>query len=74
MSDTAPWIGGILMGFLALFGLVLAAGAVDGPFQAFGLALFVFGVLAIFGLIARATRLPLPESDRPAQQETAGES
>jgi hypothetical protein len=56
MSDTAPWVGGILLAFLALFGLILAGRAVDGPFQLFGWALFLFGLLAIFGLIARATR------------------
>ena len=71
MSDTAPWIGGTLMALLALFGLSLTARAVDGPFQLFGLALFLFGLLVIFGLIARATRRPIPD---PAQHETAGES
>jgi hypothetical protein len=74
MSDTTPWIGGILMGFIALFGLILAGRAVDGPFQLFGLALFVFGLLAIFGLIARATRPPTPELDQPAQHKTGRES
>jgi hypothetical protein len=50
-----------------LFGLILTARAVDGPFQLFGLALFLFGLLAIFGLIASATRPRIPD---PAQHET----
>jgi hypothetical protein len=74
MSDTAPWIGGILMAFVALFGLFLAGRAVDGPFQLFGLALFLFGLLVIFGLITRATRPRTPAPDQLTQHETAGES
>ena len=74
MSDAAPWIGGALMALLALFGLSLTARAVDGPFQLFGLALFLFGLLVIFGLITRATRPRTPAPDQLTQHETAGES
>ena len=56
MSDIAPWIGGALLALLALFGLFIASRAVDGSFHLFGLALFLFGILCLFGLIARATR------------------
>jgi hypothetical protein len=64
MSDVAAWIGGVCMALLALLGLLLASRAVDGPFQLFGLALLLFGILAIFGLIARATSASGP-SPRP---------
>jgi hypothetical protein len=53
-SDTlGPWILGALMAFLSLFGLVMANGATDPAFYGVGLVFFLFGVLFIFGLIAR---------------------
>jgi hypothetical protein len=58
MNDIAPWISGTLLALLALFGLFVASRAADGPFHLFGLVLSLFGVLAVFGLIARATRTP----------------
>jgi hypothetical protein len=56
MNDIVPWVSGTLLVLLALFGLFIASRAADGPFLVFGLALFLFGILCIFGLIARATR------------------
>jgi hypothetical protein len=41
------------MGLLSLLGLVLAAAAQDSAFAAFGFALFLFGILFIFGLIGK---------------------
>ena len=52
MTSTAAWITGALMGLISLFGLILARLAVDGAFHFFGLLLFLFGVLMVFGLIA----------------------
>jgi hypothetical protein len=51
-------VTGAVMGVLALFGLLLASGAHDGMFYVFGLLLFLFGVLFIFGLIHRHTGQP----------------
>jgi hypothetical protein len=48
-----PWVLGAAMGLLALIGLALASAAEDTVFYGTGLALFVFGVLFIFGLIHR---------------------
>ena len=55
MDDIAPWAAGVAMALLAMLGLGLASGAVDLPFQIFGLALFLFGVACVFGLITRHT-------------------
>lgn len=48
-----PWLLGGVMALLSLFGLVLASRADDTIFYGTGLALFMFGVLFIFGLIHR---------------------
>lgn len=53
MTSTVAWITGALMGLISLFGLILARLAVDGAFHFFGVLLFLFGVLMIFGLIAK---------------------
>lgn len=53
-QDTiGPWVLGGVMALLSLLGLVLASAAEDTVFYGTGLALFVFGVLFIFGLIHR---------------------
>jgi hypothetical protein len=68
MDGIAPWAAGVAMTLLAMLGLSLASGAVDLPFQIFGLALFLFGVACVFGLITRHTggeRL-LPTAGDPA--------
>jgi hypothetical protein len=53
-DDTiGPWILGGVMALLSLFGLFLASAAKDHVFYGTGLALFVFGVLFVFGLIHR---------------------
>jgi hypothetical protein len=41
------------MGLLGLIGLALASAAEDTVFYGTGLALFLFGVLFVFGLIQR---------------------
>ena len=50
----APWLLGAAMGLLGLIGLGLASAAEDGVFYGTGLALFLFGVLFVFGLINRS--------------------
>ena len=45
------WLLGILAGFFALLGAVLAAGAIDTGMFTFGIGLVAFGVLFIFWLI-----------------------
>jgi hypothetical protein len=52
-DSIGPWILGGAMGLLSLFGLFLASAAHDDVFYATGLALFLFGILFIFGLIHR---------------------
>jgi hypothetical protein len=52
-DSIGPWILGAVMGLLSLFGLFLANAAQDDVFYGNGLALFVFGILFIFGLIHR---------------------
>ena len=52
------WIFGVVLGFLSLLGLFIAGRAHDAAFELFGFALFAFGVLMIFGLIARYTGHP----------------
>ncbi len=55
MNDTtgSAWVLGILMGLLALLGLVMASAAVDPIFYATGLGLCVFGILFVFSLIKK---------------------
>ena len=48
-----PWVLGTAMGLVGLFGLALASAAEDTVFYGTGLALFLFGVLFVFGLIHR---------------------
>lgn len=52
-DSIGPWILGGIMALLSLFGLAIASAAEDRVFYGTGLALFVFGVLFIFGLIRR---------------------
>jgi hypothetical protein len=52
-DPSGPFILGGVAGLLALLGLFLASAAQDGVFYGTGLALFVFGVLFVFVLIAR---------------------
>lgn len=52
-DTTGPWILGVIMGLIALLGLVLASRAEDDIFYAGGLGLFLVGVLSIFALINR---------------------
>jgi hypothetical protein len=52
-DSIGPWILGAVMGLLSLFGLFLASAAQDSVFYGTGLALFVFCILFIFGLIHR---------------------
>ncbi len=52
---TGAWILGIIMGALALLGIIMASGAVDPIFHGTGLALTAFGVLFVFILIKQNT-------------------
>jgi hypothetical protein len=47
------WILGGVLALLSLFGLFVASRAQDGVFYGAGLALFLLGILFIFGLIHR---------------------
>jgi hypothetical protein len=58
----APWLLGIVMGLISLLGLFLASAATDAVFYSAGLIFFLFGVLMIFGLIARYTGHTRPEA------------
>jgi hypothetical protein len=70
-DDIAPWAAGVAMALLALFGLVVARGAVDLPFYIFGLALFLFGMACVFGLIARQTGGGLSAPPAPGEREAS---
>ena len=52
-DSIGSWILGGVMALLSLCGLFLASAAQDRVFYGTGIALFVFGVLFIFGLIHR---------------------
>ncbi len=55
-NDTfGAWTLGIIMGLVALLGLIMASDAVDAVFYGTGLALTIFGVLFIFVLIKQNT-------------------
>lgn len=53
MSGTGPWIGGGLMGLLSLFGLFMAARAVDPPFEVAGYLVFIGSLSYIFSMVKR---------------------
>ncbi len=52
--DPSDLIVGVMMAIFGLIGLVGASGAMDNGIFVFGMSLFVFSVLFIFGLIKRA--------------------
>lgn len=52
---TGTWILGVIMGLLALLGLIMASGATDPVFYGTGLALTAFGILFVFALIKQST-------------------
>lgn len=54
MEDTGRWIVCGLVGLAGIFGLFLAANAVDGAFYFFGLLLFGFAVVFIFANVRNA--------------------
>ena len=58
MNPYGAWIAGLLMGALAVLGLVMAATAADTAFTFAGFGFFAFGVLFIFGLIHRNVGQP----------------
>ncbi len=58
MEGIGAWILGIIMGLLALVGLVMASQAVDGMFYFTGLLFFLFGVLFNFFLIGKTVGRP----------------
>ena len=53
MNPYAAWIAGLLMGALAVLGVVMAATATDAAFTFAGFGFSAFGILFIFGLIRR---------------------
>ena len=48
------WVFGAIMGLIGALGLFMASRAADQTFYWTGLVFFLFGVIAIFGLIGRA--------------------
>ena len=54
-NTTSSWILGVVMGLLALLGVVMASQAVDPIFYGTGLALSAFGILFVFVLIKQNT-------------------
>jgi hypothetical protein len=54
MAGIGKWVMGGLVGLLGLLALFLAANAKDGAMYLFGMAVAVFAVLFIFGLIRGA--------------------
>jgi hypothetical protein len=52
-DNLGAWGLGIAMALLSLLGLAMASAATDRIFYGTGFALFLFGVLFIFGLIHR---------------------
>lgn len=54
-NTVGAWILGIVMGLLALLGLIMASAAVDPIFYGTGLVLSAFGILFIFVLIKENT-------------------
>lgn len=52
---TGAWVLGIIMGLLALLGIIMASAAVDPIFHATGLALSAFGISFVFILIKQNT-------------------
>ena len=53
MTGIAPWVLGAFVSLAGFLGLVAASHARDTGFYLFGLALFAFAVLFVFGLIRR---------------------
>lgn len=58
LKEGATWIYGGLLGLLAFIGLLLASNARDAVFEWTGIALTVFAVLMILGLVHRNTGRP----------------
>ncbi len=54
MTSASSWLVGGVVALLGLVGLFLASRALDPGVELFGLALFLFAVLFVFGLIRRA--------------------
>jgi hypothetical protein len=52
------WVIGVVLGLLALFGLILASRAPGGASYIAGLVIFLVAIALIFALIVRATRNP----------------
>ena len=53
MNEAASWLVGLALAAIGLLGLYLASRAADGALTLFGLSLFVFATLFVFGLIRR---------------------
>jgi hypothetical protein len=69
-NGDGKWIFGGIMALLSLIGLLMASRAIDATFYWTGLAFFLFGVLAIFGLIGKAYGPPPPRRRGSEEEET----
>ena len=58
-----PWIFGVVMALLSMFGLFMASRAHDPMLSVVGFLLFAFGVAFIFWLIAKNTGHPTKQAD-----------
>jgi hypothetical protein len=65
VTQTINWVLTVILAILGLFGLVLASRAQDMAFSSFGLLLFVFAVLFIFGMVKRAADAAEARGGRP---------
>ena len=63
------WVFGGIMALIGLIGLFMASRAADEAFYWTGLAFFLFGVLAIFGLIGRSYEEPRHRGGRWEEEE-----
>jgi hypothetical protein len=53
MEGVGKWVLGGAMGVLSLIGLIMARNAVNDAIYWTGLLVFAFGVLFIYGMVAR---------------------
>ena len=74
MQAVASWIVGAVVAVMGLMGLFLASRAADDALALFGLALFAFATLFVFGLIKRgydARERALAEAETPEPSRAA---
>jgi hypothetical protein len=74
MNEAASWLVGLALAAIGVLGLYLASRAADGALALFGLSLFVFAILFVFGLIRRgydARERALAAAEAPERRRAA---